>query len=52
VEDEPTAGVLRDLGCDVAQGYHYARPMAPADFADWARTARRSLDDELSGRTA
>jgi diguanylate cyclase (GGDEF)-like protein len=52
VEDEPTAGVLRDLGCDVAQGYHYARPMAPADFAEWARTARRSLDDELSGRTA
>jgi diguanylate cyclase (GGDEF)-like protein len=30
VEDEATAEALRDLGCDSAQGYHFARPM-PAD---------------------
>jgi diguanylate cyclase (GGDEF)-like protein len=30
VEDEALAGVLRDLGCDYAQGYHLGRPM-PAD---------------------
>ncbi len=32
VEDGPTVAALRDLGCDVAQGYHYAKPLAAADF--------------------
>jgi EAL domain-containing protein (putative c-di-GMP-specific phosphodiesterase class I) len=32
VEDDPTAVALRELGCDVVQGYHYARPLGPADF--------------------
>ncbi|MGY1624070.1 putative bifunctional diguanylate cyclase/phosphodiesterase [Geodermatophilus sp. SYSU D00965] len=35
VEDEPTGAVLRDLGCDVAQGYAVARPMPVADFLRW-----------------
>ena len=26
---------VRSLGCDVAQGYFIARPMAPADLASW-----------------
>jgi EAL domain-containing protein (putative c-di-GMP-specific phosphodiesterase class I) len=30
VEDAATARALRALGCDVAQGYHYCRPV-PAD---------------------
>jgi diguanylate cyclase (GGDEF)-like protein len=30
VEDEPVVGALRQLGCDVAQGYHYAKPL-PVD---------------------
>ncbi len=30
IEDEATADALRHLGCDIAQGYHFARP-APAD---------------------
>ena len=42
VEDEGTATVLRELGCDVAQGYHYARPLPPDAFAEWAAAARRS----------
>jgi diguanylate cyclase len=35
VEDLPTGAVLRDLGCDVAQGYAVARPMPVADFLRW-----------------
>ena len=25
---------LRALGCDIAQGYHYARPMLPAKLSE------------------
>jgi diguanylate cyclase (GGDEF)-like protein len=32
VEDDPTLGILRGLGCDLAQGFGIARPM-PADAA-------------------
>jgi diguanylate cyclase (GGDEF)-like protein len=32
VEDEETLSMLRQLGCDVAQGYHLGRPL-PADEA-------------------
>jgi diguanylate cyclase (GGDEF)-like protein len=42
VEDEPTAQALRELRCDVAQGFHYARPLPPAAFAEWAAAARRA----------
>jgi diguanylate cyclase (GGDEF)-like protein len=31
VEGLEHVDALRDLGCDVAQGYHYARPMGEAD---------------------
>ena len=32
VEDAVTAAVLRDLGCDLAQGYHLGRPMPASDL--------------------
>ncbi|WP_345770332.1 putative bifunctional diguanylate cyclase/phosphodiesterase [Blastococcus saxobsidens] len=35
VEDEATAAVLTDLGCDVAQGWAIARPMPVEDFLGW-----------------
>jgi diguanylate cyclase (GGDEF)-like protein len=38
VEDEATVDVLRDLDCDVVQGYHFARPMAADDLRAWLRT--------------
>jgi diguanylate cyclase (GGDEF)-like protein len=44
VEDAGTATVLRELGCDVAQGYHYARPLPPDAFAEWAAACRRSAE--------
>jgi diguanylate cyclase (GGDEF)-like protein len=40
VEDEATLQVLAELGCDLAQGYWYAKPMAPADFSDWLSAER------------
>jgi EAL domain-containing protein (putative c-di-GMP-specific phosphodiesterase class I) len=32
VEDADTATALEGLGCDIAQGYHFARPLAAEDF--------------------
>jgi diguanylate cyclase len=43
VEDEATASVLQDLGCDVAQGYAIARPMPVEAFLDWLATDRAPL---------
>jgi diguanylate cyclase len=40
VEDDDTAAVLADLGCDVAQGYAIARPMPVADFLRWLDAPR------------
>ena len=33
---------LRECGCDIAQGYLIARPMAGAEFVDWAARWKRS----------
>jgi diguanylate cyclase (GGDEF)-like protein len=35
VEDEGTLERLKDLGCDVAQGYYFSRPVPAGDFVDW-----------------
>jgi EAL domain-containing protein (putative c-di-GMP-specific phosphodiesterase class I) len=37
VEDAETLVRLRALGCDVAQGYHMSRALAPAAFDRWLR---------------
>jgi EAL domain-containing protein (putative c-di-GMP-specific phosphodiesterase class I)/GGDEF domain-containing protein len=36
VETEEVLACLRGMGCDQAQGYLFARPLAPAAFAQWA----------------
>jgi diguanylate cyclase (GGDEF)-like protein len=39
VEDEDTLQLLAALGCDLAQGYHLARPMPAGQLADLQRQA-------------
>ena len=41
VEDEETLNVLRQLGCDYAQGYFLARPLPGDDLLQWLRARRR-----------
>jgi diguanylate cyclase (GGDEF)-like protein len=35
VENEQTLAALRDYGCDIAQGYHFSRPLAPEALTAW-----------------
>jgi diguanylate cyclase (GGDEF)-like protein/PAS domain S-box-containing protein len=37
VEDEATAAVLREMHCDTAQGYHFARPLPADELSEWLR---------------
>ncbi len=39
VETAEVAQVLRELACDQAQGYFYARPLAPQALRDWVAAA-------------
>jgi diguanylate cyclase (GGDEF)-like protein len=41
VETEEQLYALRRLGCQQAQGYHFARPMAPESFAELVRSGSR-----------
>ena len=46
VEDDATLALLRDLGCDLAQGFGIARPMPADAVAAW--TAGRSSGPALA----
>jgi diguanylate cyclase (GGDEF)-like protein len=37
VEDERQAQILRDLGCTLAQGYLFARPLPPQELLAWLK---------------
>jgi diguanylate cyclase (GGDEF)-like protein len=39
VEDEATLRRLRELGCDMVQGYHLSRPLPADDLVKWMRTS-------------
>jgi EAL domain-containing protein (putative c-di-GMP-specific phosphodiesterase class I) len=38
VETGEQEKILRDLGCEEAQGHLYARPMEATDFEAWLKT--------------
>jgi diguanylate cyclase (GGDEF)-like protein len=37
VENEADAAMLRKMGCDEAQGYYFAKPLAAEDYAKWKK---------------
>ncbi len=37
VESATTLQHLRDMGCDIVQGYHIAKPMPTAEFENWIK---------------
>jgi EAL domain-containing protein (putative c-di-GMP-specific phosphodiesterase class I) len=39
VEDARILEALRELRCDVAQGYFYSRPLAPTAYTEWLRAS-------------
>ena len=41
VETEPQLEYMREHGCDVAQGYLYARPESPEDTTEWLKANQR-----------
>ena len=41
VEDDMTSRLLADAGCDIGQGWHYARPMPAAELTGWLARRRR-----------
>ena len=43
VETEEVAAALRATGCDVAQGYFYARPMPSKELSDWIALRDESM---------
>ena len=53
VESEDALRVLREFGCDQAQGYLISRPMRPERLPEWARRRADSHGDVVVlGRTA
>ena len=39
VEDESSLAFLKEVGCDIAQGFFIAKPMPAGSIADWATTS-------------
>jgi diguanylate cyclase len=49
VETARHVHALINLGCDIAQGYHYARPVPPGELTSWlARARARPLPERAS----
>jgi diguanylate cyclase len=44
VEDAETLAILRDLGCDLVQGWHLGRPTSAADFMRLVKSSPARLD--------
>lgn len=43
VETQEQVTLLRDLGCDIAQGYYYAKPMPQADYLSFVEQYQKEV---------
>jgi EAL domain-containing protein (putative c-di-GMP-specific phosphodiesterase class I)/CheY-like chemotaxis protein len=43
VENIETLSLLKQMGCDIAQGYYIARPMPAGDLIDWNKSRSQCL---------
>jgi len=48
IETQAQAEILRDLGCSVLQGFHYAPPLDATDFLDWAQSRDGAFRSRVS----
>jgi len=37
VQDQASLDMLRELGCDVGQGYYFSKPLPLEEFENWVR---------------
>jgi EAL domain-containing protein (putative c-di-GMP-specific phosphodiesterase class I) len=49
VEDETTMNMLVECGCDLAQGFHFGRPVADKDLVKWLESSRYGMPRGESG---
>ncbi|MBE0363302.1 hypothetical protein PULV_a3485 [Pseudoalteromonas ulvae UL12] len=42
VESEQIAKILRQFGCEIAQGYHYSKPLPFVDYCQWLQRYKKS----------
>jgi EAL domain-containing protein (putative c-di-GMP-specific phosphodiesterase class I) len=48
VEDEATLRRLRELGCDMVQGYFFSRPVAADEIVKWMRASSYTRTAEVT----
>ncbi|MDF2179465.1 EAL domain-containing protein [Aliiglaciecola sp. CAU 1673] len=48
VEDEQALSMLREVGCDKAQGFYLSKPLPAAQFESWLRSYQPPLATELN----
>lgn len=48
VETSTAADLLEEMGCEEAQGYHFAKPMEAVDFAAWQRADRQGSMETIA----
>lgn len=46
VETQAILHLLKDYGCDMAQGYLYSRPLPPKEFIEWVKKYQEHLNHE------
>jgi len=51
VENQETMNHLKNLGCDLVQGYHISRPMPAENISAWLEEAGYSTQGQLAMRT-